>query len=60
MRAYRPGRFDTFDSEDEQEVEARRENVERYIRLVEAGQPLFDRPSRARRLQQNVEHRGFE
>lgn len=60
MRAYRPGRFDTFDSEDEQEVEARRENVERYIRLVEAGQPLFDRPSRARRLQQNVERRGFE
>ncbi len=60
MRAYRPGRFDTFQGEDEQELEARRENVERYIRLAEAGQPLFERPSRARRLQQKVDRRGSE
>ncbi len=60
MRAYRPGRFDTFQSEDGQESEARQENVERYIRLVEAGQPLFEKPSRARRLQQKVERGGFE
>lgn len=57
MRAFRPGRLCPIHIESEEEELARQENMERYIVLAQEGQPLFDRPSRARRLEDKVRHK---